>query len=922
LKNAKRFAATIVTATILMLLFVPIFTITVKAEEPKILTVQAPPLITIDGTLTASEWDNYFWFTDNSAGPGTGYGDDPIPIFTGYITNDAEFLYLAFDVEDNTPDTNRDFLYVTIDIPPTGEFNDPIDALYWGSTPTSVSFFGEAYLTEDDFPWDRSQRASTWGTDGEVVTARTITDTNRYYELKIPLAAIGAELGNTIGLKVQARGGQYTSETDPQVVNYYPDMPDGITSVRADTRVEVEGNFAQYTLEPYGEYPTIQAAIDAAEPGDTVLVEPGTYTENIVINKTLTVRSTDGAEVTIIDAQGEDFGVLINGTETVATFDGLTVRNYEVCGILAGAFSLENDPTEVHILNNIVEEPLPEDVHNNNIQVGDGTTGTIIGNEVFGAFLESPDWSGSGILVAGSSGVLISNNYVHNCEGGIQIAGYTEAHDAPAINNIVENNKVEDSETGISVQMKSIGTIIRYNNVSSNDEGIAVMAIDYSWEHSTPSGTEIHCNNIVDNEVGVLSGIWESDMINTLTEEVNATLNWWGTIDPSEVALNASGNVLVTPWLDAPYPAGEAVGATTEDVSVGEDTVDATEEADTAVDYVATGPTSITVTKLKEAPEKPSFKTIGKYVDVYVPEPDELEEVTIKVHYDEAELGGIDESTLIMYYWDTIVSGWLKCSHTGVNTVENYIWAKLTAMSVPTLDYLLGGPFTPGIPEIILSPNEGFATTITGGGFTPATDMTITWESVAINTIPTIVTTDAVGEFTATFTAQTSIPGTYTIGATDGVSSATAEFTVPDMTGDPGDVGPEGDPGDTGATGATGATGPQGETGPQGPTGPQGETGPQGPTGPQGETGPTGEKGEPGPQGEVGEQGEQGEKGDKGDIGPQGPQGIQGEKGEQGEQGPQGEQGEPAPVEYVIGSLVISIVAMAIAIATAIRKRE
>ncbi len=207
--------------------------------------------ITIDGILSPGEWGSP-WFTDNSEGSGTGYDDDPVPIFTGYHAFNTSTLYLAFDVQDITPNTNRDFLYVTIDMPTAGVFNDPVDALYWGSIPNNPSFFGEAYLTEDDFPWDRSQRASTWGTDGGVETARNITSTNRYYELMIPLSAIGASWGDTIGLKIQVRGGQYTSETDPQVINFYPDMPDGITPIRSDTRVEFPSNFAQVTIPAPG----------------------------------------------------------------------------------------------------------------------------------------------------------------------------------------------------------------------------------------------------------------------------------------------------------------------------------------------------------------------------------------------------------------------------------------------------------------------------------------------------------------------------------------------------------------------------------------------------------------------------------------------------------------------------------------------
>jgi len=234
----KKKILSVLFALVLVLSFILVPAVPVAAQED----------ITIDGVLSDGEWDDYFWFIDNSKGPGTGYEDNDLPIFTGYLTFDDENLYLAFDVEDSTLNTNRDFLYVTIDIPPAGEFNEPVDALFWGSIPTNPSFFGEAYLTGGTFPWDRSQRGSTWGTDGGVITARTITDTNRYYELKIPLAAIDANEGDTIGLKIQARRGQHMSKTDPQVVNFFPDMPDGITPIRADTRVEVEGNFYYMTL--------------------------------------------------------------------------------------------------------------------------------------------------------------------------------------------------------------------------------------------------------------------------------------------------------------------------------------------------------------------------------------------------------------------------------------------------------------------------------------------------------------------------------------------------------------------------------------------------------------------------------------------------------------------------------------------------
>src|SRR5262245_15837686 len=56
------------------------------------------------------------------------------------------------------------------------------------------------------------------------------------------------------------------------------------------------------TLHVPSEYPTIQAAIDAAVDGDEIIVAPGTYHEAINFNgKALHLHSSDGPETTIID---------------------------------------------------------------------------------------------------------------------------------------------------------------------------------------------------------------------------------------------------------------------------------------------------------------------------------------------------------------------------------------------------------------------------------------------------------------------------------------------------------------------------------------------------------------------------------------------------------------------------------------------
>ncbi len=98
---------------------------------------------------------------------------------------------------------------------------------------------------------------------------------------------------------------------------------DGDDSATGDDAVP-EGT----TIRVPDDHETIQEAVDAAEPGDLILVEPGVYEEAVdVTTDMLTIRGLDRNEV-ILDGGFElDNGIRVTGADGVA-IENMTARNY------------------------------------------------------------------------------------------------------------------------------------------------------------------------------------------------------------------------------------------------------------------------------------------------------------------------------------------------------------------------------------------------------------------------------------------------------------------------------------------------------------------------------------------------------------------------------------------------------------------
>lgn len=81
------------------------------------------------------------------------------------------------------------------------------------------------------------------------------------------------------------------------------------------------------TLLVPGNYKTIQEAVDAAEPGDFILVEEGEYSENVALRKPLTLRAVKGPEKTVIRARDKKTASL-----SLTGVDGAAVAGFTLTG--------------------------------------------------------------------------------------------------------------------------------------------------------------------------------------------------------------------------------------------------------------------------------------------------------------------------------------------------------------------------------------------------------------------------------------------------------------------------------------------------------------------------------------------------------------------------------------------------------------
>ncbi|MFC1538233.1 T9SS type A sorting domain-containing protein [Candidatus Latescibacterota bacterium] len=246
--------------------------------------------------------------------------------------------------------------------------------------------------------------------------------------------------------------------------------------------------------------PTIQAGIDDAIDGDTVLVADGTYTGdgNIYLNyggKAIVVKSENGPEKCIIDCiygAGYQAFIFDKGETTDSVADGFTLKNG--CWVI---MCINSSPT---IINNIITnnnlgiycEGSSAVIKNNIIAENiqgircDVSSPSIIGNRISDNHSAYSTSKGGGIkifkTISDGFSAIINNNIIENNTAGYGGGIYCENSTTSIINNTIIGNSAINGGGIYSYQSSPVisNNIVAFSKKWSPDMGEPKLS-EYSW---------------------------------------------------------------------------------------------------------------------------------------------------------------------------------------------------------------------------------------------------------------------------------------------------------------------------------------------------------------------------------------------------------------------------------------------------------
>lgn len=227
---------------------------------------------------------------------------------------------------------------------------------------------------------------------------------------------------------------------------------------------------------PY-DYPTIQAAIDAANPGDHIHIV-GTHYENVTVYKPLSVIGEDGATISMYDA---------------ASILRVTSEN-----VILSNLTLQCDGHQVGI--SFVSVKLCHAINNRIINAG---TAISIWNSSYIKVLNNQiEGAGYAFWLSKSSSCNIENNILISANFGVYLY--------KTILTLIKANTIMNVSIGLYFKYSSSNNTVIYNVISASQDAVGFKGY---WLAGYPCYNKIYKNNFINTtSVAGISYYTEWDM--------------------------------------------------------------------------------------------------------------------------------------------------------------------------------------------------------------------------------------------------------------------------------------------------------------------------------------------------------------------------------------------------------------------------
>ncbi len=280
---------------------------------------------------------------------------------------------------------------------------------------------------------------------------------------------------------------------------------------------------------------SIQEAVNKADPGDIILIHPGTYKESVYVDKDrITLRGVvvEGDWPTLDGERKRNDAILYSGNNiTIEWLKIIHFKGNAIMGQSGNNFVIRNNlvvDTGVYGIfpqygtNGLIEHNVLSGIEDAAIYVGMCDNIDVLHNEVFDSV--------AGIEIENTRHALVENNYAHNNTAGILVfitpgLPIKTAYDIVVRNNFVVNNNTENFGApgsivskvprGVGIVIMAADDVVVENNIISGNTTAGMVITDLSFVTDIANDPESEPNP---DRIGV----YDNFMLNNGTDPVKA----------------------------------------------------------------------------------------------------------------------------------------------------------------------------------------------------------------------------------------------------------------------------------------------------------------------------------------------------------------------------------------------------------------